>query len=193
MKKFALVLVIILSLTMIASCSGKKTETPSTNNDSGAAYTAALDALTTVWSSYDDADKFPAGGGDSENLSMEGPAKFDIAKTEELDVTLALPTTQTANVEDAASLMHMMNANTFTGAAYLIKDGTDMTAFANDVKETLNNRQWMCGFPEKFVVISSGNCVITAFGNGEIIETFKTKTTNALEGATVVMEDVIAA
>lgn len=191
MKKLTAILIAAaLVLVLFAACGGDKTP------DAGSSYEDALTVLNTVWATYADEaeeNKFPIGGGDSANMTMDVPGKFDIAATEELDVTLALPASQTENVEDAASMMHMMNANTFTCAAYRLKADTDTAAFAADYKAGLDSRQWMCGFPEKFVVIQTGNYVVTAFGNGQIIELFKTKATGALENATVVLEGAIAA
>ena len=50
----------------------------------------------------------------------------------------------------------------------------------------------MCGFPEKFVVLQSGDYVVTAFGVADIMDYFKT-TVSGLEGFTVVLEgDIVA-
>ncbi len=194
MKKFtAIILAAAVVLVLFAACGGGNTGTEEPGASSYADATAVLSAVWATYADESDENKFPIGGGDSANLTMDAPGKFDIAATEELDVTLALPASQTANIEDAASMMHMMNANNFTGAAYLLKDGVDATAFAEDFKANLDGRQWMCGFPEKFVVIQTGNFVVTAFGNGQIIDLFKTKATGALENATVVLEGAIAA
>lgn len=194
MKKLtAILLAAAVVLVLFAACGGN---TDTNKDNGGASYADATAVLNAVWATYADEaeeNKFPIGGGDSANLTMDAPGKFDVAATEELDVTLALPASQTANIEDAASMMHMMNANNFTGAAYKLKEGTDVNAFAKDFQDGLNGRQWMCGFPEKFVVIQTGNFVVTAFGNGQIIDLFKTKATGALENAAVVLEGAIAA
>ena len=193
MKKLtAIILSLAVVLVLFAACGGN-----TDNGDAGASsYADATAVLNAVWATYaeePDDNKFPIGGGDSANMTMDAPGKFDIAAAEELDVTLALPASQVANIEDAASMMHMMMANNFTGAAYKLKEGTDVAAFAKDYQDGLNSRQWMCGFPEKFVVIKTGNFVVTAFGNGQIIELFKTKAMGALENAELVLEGAIAA
>ena len=64
----------------------------------------------------------------------------------------------------------------------------DAQAFADEYAAGLAGRQWMCGMPEKYVVIGAGNCVITAFGLADIIEYFKTTSTATLTGATVLAE-----
>ncbi len=188
MKKLTAILLALVCVVALAACAGGNT-----NDDTAASsYADAVEVLNTVWATYEDENKFPIGGGDSANMTMDVPGKFDITATEELDVTLALPAAQAANIEDAASMMHMMNANTFTGAAYKIKADADVAAFADEYKANLDGRQWMCGFPEKFIVVKTGSFVITAFGNGEIIELYKTKALNALENAELVLEGAIA-
>ena len=124
---------------------------------------------------------------------MDAPGKFDITKTEELNLVLGLPESEAANIEDAASMVHMMNANTFTGAAYRLKDGTDTEQFAEAVKDNILARQWMCGQPDTLVIIDAGGgYVVTAFGEAEIMELFKTNALSALTGAEVIVETPIA-
>ena len=183
MKKIISVLLIAMLVLSVVGCAkGSQTS----------AYADSKEVLTTVWSAFAQADKFPVGGGDSENFVADGPGNFDITKTEELDVSLALPASQTANIEEAASMMHMMNSNMFTGAAYKVKEGTDVQAFANEYKTGINTRQWMCGFPEKFVVIEVGNFVITAFGNSQNIENFEQSAKTNLEGANVILSENVS-
>lgn len=145
--------------------------------------------LNTVVDAYAEDDKFPMGGGDSEHLSMEGPAAFDVSKTEELDTSLGLPKEEAANIDDAASLVHMMNANTFTGAAYHVTEGTNMEDFAEAVKEHVLSRQWICGMPDTLVVLKADSeYVLTAFGADDLIETFKKNAASSLEDSKVLLE-----
>ena len=53
------------------------------------------------------------------------------------------------------------------------------------------NRRWMCGFPDKLIVISAGDSIVSAFGNEDFIELFKTKTLAALDGAKLLYEEPI--
>ena len=199
MKKIlAIVLALAVVLVCFAAC-GNKTKTDATPTDAETTAPVVADLgldtvglLSAIFATYTEENSFPIGGGDEANMSFEGPAKYDVALVEELNVVAHLPATQNANVEEAANVMNMMNANSFSGAAYLLKDGTDVAAFAADFKADLDNAQWMCGFPEKFVVIQSGKYVITAYGLGANIDYFKTQAASALAGSTVVLEGEIA-
>ncbi len=188
MKKIlAIVLALTVVLVAFAACGGEKTpdvEAP--------AYADATEVLTTIFAAYAEENKFPVAGGDEANMSFEGPAKYDYTLADELNVVAKLPASQSANIEDAATAMHAMNANSFTGAAYKLVADADATAFAEDFKAELDNAQWMCGFPEKFVVIKTGSYIVTAFGVADIMDYFKT-TVTALEGVEVVLEgDIVA-
>ena len=145
-----------------------------------------LDVLTNAWNAMGDEEKFPIGGGDSANMVMDAPGAFDIANAEELDALLGLSADGAAKIDAAASLMHMMNANTFTCGAYSVVAGEDVSAFITALKDNIQARQWMCGFPEKLVIVTVDNVVVSMFGNAQIVDSFTAKL-----GGTVVVDEAI--
>lgn len=191
MKNIVRILAAAMAFVLLAGCGGQ----PPMEETGEAApqYKDALEALNAITGVYKEGELFSLYGGDQENAVMDAPGKFDITKTEELNLVLGLPESEAANIEDAASMVHMMNANTFTGAAYRLKDGTDTEQFAEAVKDNILARQWMCGQPDTLVMIDAGGgYVITAFGEAEIMELFKTNALSALTGAEVIVETPIA-
>ncbi len=209
MKKIMTIILASAMMLTLASCASKKnddTNTPApetkpetsvqteieTEADNTAKSEGALSVIEAIWGKYAEDEKFPCGGGDSENMNFEGPAAFDITKTDELDSTLGLPASLTENVVDAASFMHMMNANTFTGACYTLKDGTDAAAFAKTLKDNILARQWICGIPETLIIINvDGSHILSAFGASDLIDTLKTNTEAAFDSATVIIETAV--
>lgn len=191
MKNIVRILAAAMAFVLLAGCGGQ----PSMEETGEAApqYKDALEALNAITGVYKEGELFSLYGGDQENAVMDAPGKFDITKTEEMNLVLGLPESEAANIEDAASMVHMMNANTFTGAAYRLKDGTDTEQFAEAVKDNILARQWMCGQPDTLVMIDAGGgYVVTAFGEAEIMELFKTNALSALTGAEVIVETPIA-
>lgn len=184
-KMMTLALAVLMVLTMVA-CGG------SSNGSAKGGFDAdsAVAVLEGVWSSYADDEKFAIMGGDYDNNVADAPAVFNHENAEYMDAMLAIPADATAMVDGAASMIHMMNANTFTAGAFHLADAANEEAFVSAVKDSVMNRQWLCGFPEKLVIVSDGaGYVVTAFGNGEAVETFKTKLT-AMGGAVVVEETI---
>lgn len=151
----------------------------------------AAGILNTIWSKVDTENQFPVAGGDMEHSVMDAAGTFDLTDASLVDSSLGFPADKVELVDDAGSLMHMMNANTFTGAAFHLTDADKMEEVAKAAKENILQRQWMCGFPEKLVVASVDDYLLTFFGNGEAIETFKTALTGAYENAQIISEDNI--
>lgn len=213
MKKKIAILVLSLSMLSLVGC-GEKTNVEDNNNtvdeeqndivsdetdkedtkqdDASVDSSETLKILQTVWSGYDENDRFAACGGDSHNAVMDEPGAFDITSTEELNSTLGFPADYVDKIDEAASLVHMLNANTFTAGAYHITDGDNVQSVADALKENILGRQWMCGFPEKLIVVKvNDNYVISAFGLGEQIETFKNGLSNAYENTEILYEESI--
>ena len=191
MKKIVWPLVMSMVVLVLSVCGGQPSKTGM--GEAMPEYEDALDVLNSITGVYKEDELFSLYGGDQENAVMDAPGKFDISKSEELDLVLGLPESQTANIEDAASMVHMMNANTFTGAAYRLKDGTDLDTFVETVKSNILARQWICGQPDTLVIIDAGGgYVVTAFGQAEIMELFKTNALSALSGAKVVTETPVS-
>ena len=152
-----------------------------------------LNLLNTVWKSYSEDDKFPASGGDysEENAKDDAPGKFDVSDSAVLESTLAVPEDSAVLLKNAASLTHMMNLNTFTAGAFQLKDSKNADKFAKAMKESIENRRWVCGFPDKFVIIKVNGYVVSAFGAEDLIDTFKSKTLKAYQDAKVYCEENI--
>lgn len=185
MKKVLSMLLIGAMVLSLAAC-GKSAEEEVVND-------APVDVLTKVWETYGEDEKFAAMGGDMNNMVDNAPGTFDVADEEGLDTTLGFPQASIPLIDDAASLVHMMNANTFTAGAYHVNDATEVELLIEDLKDNIMNRQWLCGFPETLIIVQVGeNTVVSAFGNAEAIDTFKTKLLEVYEGAEVIVEESLS-
>lgn len=159
------------------------------------AYANALDLFNKIWGSYTDDDKFPVGGGDEDHNSDEGPGAFDIEKNKEsIKAYTHITDDLLATVKnDAANLIHMMNTNTFSSAIFHLKDASTAEKFAKDYNSAIMGTRWMCGFPERVLVISVDEYVIVAFGFAELTDTFKTKCLAADTSAKLLIDNAIEA
>ena len=150
----------------------------------------SLEILKTIWELYEEEEKFPAMGGGYNQMVENAPGKIDVTDTESLQSLLILPEEDISLIDDAASMIHAMNANTFTSGAFRVKEKGDVKAFTESLKEAILNNQWMCGFPEKLMVIQVGEqYVVSAFGNADILKNFETRLKEAYPGAKVTVEE----
>ncbi len=178
MKKLILSILTFVTVVSLIACGNKKDSQQ---------YKSAVDVLKKVVATGEEL-QFPYMGGDFENAKEDEPGSFDIEKKEELS-NLGLPESEQNHLEEAASMMHMMNANIFTGAVYKIKEDVDADDFIEHVKKELSGRQWLCGAPEKMLIMKvSDEYVLTAYGEGKLLEDFKKKAVEALDGAKVSVE-----
>ena len=139
-----------------------------------------------------DDDKFPAVGGDfsEENMVSDAPGKYALTDSAEADRTLGLPTDWFDKVDDAASLIHMMNTNTFTCGAFHAASADDAASLAAAIKTNILARRWMCGFPDKVVILTADEYVISIFGYTDLVDSFAAQLV-ANAGASIVSDDPI--
>ena len=151
--------------------------------------TSALDILNTIWNSYADDEKFAIIGGS--DMTMNAPGVLDHTDTQTMSNSYYIPEANVSMVDDAASMIHMMNTNTFTGGIYHIADSSNIADFASAVKDSILGAQWICGFPDELLIISVDDYVIVAFGATELIDTFSAKTTAAYDSAEILYNESI--
>ena len=165
MKKItSLALALALALTLTAC--GKKDNTAGSGDSSVPADATAL--LTAVWDAHSDDEKFPAAGGDYEN-----------------------PVEDAGKIDGAASLSHMMNANTFTCGAFHVTSKDDVETVASDLRDAIQSKQWMCGFPDKLVIFTYDQYVVSLYGDEELVNTFRDKFTATYSDSAIAYDEAI--
>ena len=177
MKKILALLLAAVMVLSLAACTDKGSEGGATS-PSGAQTNqpkSALEILEKVWSKYSADEKFPATGGSEKHMKEDMPGKFDVSDAEALDFELGFPKANASEIDDAASLMHMLNQNNFSCGVYHVKDSGNVEALAGKIKENILARQWLCGFPEKLVILTVGDHIVSVFGTGELTGTFVAK------------------
>lgn len=136
----------------------------------------AVTILTDVWNVYAEEQKFPAMGGDYTTFVDGTPGAMDLSDKESLAALIYLPEANIADVDEAASLIHGMMVNNFTGAALHLSDSTKAESLVGALKDNILATQWLCGTPDTLVIYTvNGEYVVYAFGSKDIIDNFKAK------------------
>lgn len=169
-----------------------KPETPAEDKPA-AAVDDALTILNAIWNTYSDEEKFPAAGGDSEHAVDGAPGSFDVSNADSLSYLLTFPADDASLIDSAASLVHMMNLNTFTCGAFHVADANNVARLADDLRTTIQAKRWMCGFPDKLVIVTVGQSVFSVYGNEELVNTFRDKLLASYPTATAVYDEAINA
>lgn len=182
-----LALTLVLALTACGGNAAQETEgVPAQEMPA-----SALEILETVWAEYAEEEKFPVIGGSMAAPVDNAPGSFDLAD-ESLNYLLLVPADQTANITEAASMIHAMNTNTFTCAAFKLAGGVAAADFGAAMKDAVLNNQWMCGFPDRLLIRSFGDSyVVVAFGVNDAMDPFETHLTTAYPGMETIASETI--
>ena len=186
-KKLVLFLTTAMLVMSMAACGGNGNAADAEQE----VVMAAVDVLNNVWETYGEEEMFFAMGGDMNNMVDNAPGTYSLEDAEGMAATLYVPADVMTMIDDAASLVHAMNLNTFTGAAFHVTDAANVETFVTSLKDNIMGTQWMCGFPDKLVIFTvHDQFVVSAFGNAEIMDNFKNKVTSVYgEDAVVVVEE----
>ena len=167
-------------------------------------YKSAIELLNIIFNGYNaaqatDETKLWVGGGNINNfdtVNPEGPAAFVALADEDYDQNLAIPASEVAKIESAASMFNLMNTNNFNCFTVQFKAGTDVDATIEVIKANILARRWICGAPEKLVITKMpGDCILVVWGAvqfGGIVDPFAASIPTLVEGATVAVEHTFA-
>ena len=216
MKKLIALTLALLMLTMsFVACNKTEPETTTEADNQTEApvesteavielpYKSAIELLNIIFNGYnatatEDTMLYVAGGNinNFDTTSMEGPAAFIALADEDYDQNLGIPASEVAKIESAASMFNMMNTNVFNSFAVQFKDGTDVDASIEAIKANILSRQWICGSPEKLVIVKMpGDCIVVVWGAvqfGGIVDPYAASIATLVEGTTTVVEHSFA-
>lgn len=190
MKKLISVILALTLVLSLAACGGNAAqETEGVPAQEMPA--SALEILETVWADYAEEEKFPVIGGSMAAPVDGAPGSYDLAD-ENITYSLLIPAEQLANVTEAASMIHMMNANTFTCAAFKLAEGVTAADFGAAMKDAVLGNQWMCGFPDSLLIRAFGDSyVVMAFGVNDAMTPFESHLSAAYPGMETIASETI--
>lgn len=181
MKK--VVLAVLMASMLLVGC-GTKTN--------GYKPESAVKTMEAVWEAHAEDEKFAICGGSGENAVSDAPGVVDVTDVETMDRTLGICEEAAGLLDDGATIVHMMNANTFTAGLYHLTDAKEAENFVALAQDTIENKQWMCGFPEQLVIANVGSdYVFVAYGGTDQVETFKTHLVEVTEAEVVVEQSLM--
>ncbi len=206
-KTISLLLALTMVAALFAGCSGNTntnettieatTDVTTEVTTEAVSYADALDVLNTLFNAYTSTvpedQQFAVAGGDMEHSVMGAPGVFSLTPAENLTSSLNVDASIVPQIDDAASLMHMMNSNIFTAGVYHVTEGTDLNAFTSTLASGIKGTHFVCGAPEQLIIMTiGGEYVLAMYGSGDLIPAYKDVAVATLTGAELVVDDPIA-
>ena len=190
MKKIVSLALAVLLVLSLAACGGKNSGTGDVSD--------ALTLLNTVWATYSEEEKFPVTGGDYDHPVDDAPGAKALppirGEVEFQDVTF--------EYEKDIHILENINFKVEAGesialvgptcGAYHLSDDVSAADVASSLRDNIMNRQWMCGFPDKLMVLTMGQFVVSVYGAEDLVDTFRDKLQNCFSSAVVVYDESIA-
>lgn len=183
-KKSLLFLLTGLLLLCLVACT--KQPTANTGNETETEKIVEIadanDILTKVWDTYEAHDtdgntynnRFSILGGHYKSALVNKPAKYDLTKASDLEVTYCVPQDVVPMLDDAATMVHLMKASSFTAGAYHVTDVSNVKSVVEGIKTQTLGNQWLGGFPDRyFIAVVDEQYVVAAFGSGEVVAYFE--------------------
>ena len=178
-----------MTATMLLSCiacgsnqTGNTENNKETETEKKVEIADANDILTKVWDTYEIEDtdgnmyndRFALMGGHFDSAVMDMPAKYDLTKTGDLELMYCVPQDVIPMLDDAATMVHLMRASTFTAGAYHVTDVSNVKSVVEGIKTQTLGNQWLGGFPDRHVIaVIDEQYVVAAFGDEKVIENFE--------------------
>lgn len=146
----------------------------------------ATDVLDLVNQAFDDETRNYFGSIAEDGEMTQGVAcELSLDDADVVRNMVTFPAGLIDSVDEAAVLSHMMNANTYTSAAFHLVNPEDAVTVAGTIMDTVTNNQWLCGFPQKLVIGQVENYIVYAYGNEELMQTFEQGLINSDSTATI--------
>ena len=159
----------------------------------GTAKTESAHILAKIWAEYAADERFSSYGGTVEHSVSDAPGDLDMTNTDEIITKYLMPVDHLANVKEAASLVHLMNSNIFTGVVFRLHSNADLHTVAKALRTNVQQTRWICGQPDRLLIAEVEGQLLMAFGSSETMDTFNGKLQTAYQNADILYDEAITA
>lgn len=119
------------------------------------------------------------------------PGEVSVGEGDDLESQTLFPASSADKLSGAAVFFNLMNQNNGTFAAFEVKNESDIQALADMMKNKVKNNQWICGFPERYLIMRVGNIMVFSYGLSSSMNAFKDAVTVMHADAAVLYDEVL--
>ncbi len=117
------------------------------------------------------------------------PGEIALDDVETLQTQTLFPADSVNKIQNAAIFYNLMNMNNGTFSAFKVKNESDLQALADQIQHNIKNNQWICGFPEYYVIMHTDDVLICAYGLENSLRAWQSAVSSIYVNAETLYED----
>ncbi|MBQ3489190.1 MAG: hypothetical protein IJA86_01190, partial [Clostridia bacterium] len=92
-------------------------------------------------------------------------------------------------IQNAAIFYNLMNMNNGTFSAFKVKNESDISGLADRIKNNILSNQWICGFPERCLIMRTDDVLICAYGLESSVNAWRNAVNSVYDNAQTLYEE----
>ena len=125
----------------------------------------------------------------SYEMPKNEPGALSLADPDEVQNQTMFPLDSIDRIQNAAIFYNLMNMNNGTFSAFKLKNAEDVPVLADRVQSNIKSNQWICGFPERFLIMRVDDVLVCAYGLETAMNAWKAAVTSAYTNAEALYEE----
>ena len=125
----------------------------------------------------------------SYEMPKNEPGSLALDNPDEVQNQTMFPLDSVERVQNAAIFYNLMNMNNGTFSAFKLKNEAELPVLADRVRSNIKSNQWICGFPERLVIMRTGDVLICAYGTEASMNAWKSAVASVYNNAETLYEE----
>ena len=127
----------------------------------------------------------------SYEMPKNEPGSLSFDNFAEWENQTMLPADALAQIQNAAIFYSLMNMNNGTFYSFELKNESEVASLADRVQSNIKSNYWICGFPERFLIMRTDDVLICAYGLESAMNAWKSAVTSVYENAEVLYDEAL--
>lgn len=127
----------------------------------------------------------------SYEMPKNEPGELSLDNFGDWETQTMLPADALSQIQNAAIFYNLMNMNNGTFYAFKLKNESELSALADRMQSNIKSNYWICGFPERFLIMRADDVLICAYGLETAMNAWKSAVASVYKNAEVLYDEAL--
>lgn len=127
----------------------------------------------------------------SYEMPKNEPGMLSLDNFDEWETQTMLPADAVSQIQNAAIFYNLMNMNNGTFYAFKLKNESELPALADRMQSNIKSNYWICGFPERFLIMRADDVMICAYGLETAMNAWKSAVSSVYKNTEVLYDEAL--